>query len=112
MRTLIRGFAALAPACPSEGCFTVTAMVENRDDPDALAAVEEQVGRFESGFRAALQRAQDLGELKPDARPDRLARSLTTSCYGVGLLSRLPSSSARIGDAVAVMLALLDDAAA
>ncbi len=111
MRTLIRGFAALAPSCPSEGCLTVTAMVENRDDPEALAIVEEQVGRLEQGFNDALTRARDLGELKPTVRPERLARSITTTCYGMGLLSRLPSSGARIGDAVSVILGQLDDAA-
>ncbi len=112
VRTLIRGFAALAPTCPTGGCLTVTAMVETRDDAEALAAVEEQVARFENGFRSALERAQQQGELKAEVRPERLARSLTTTCYGLGLLSRLPSSAARIGDAVAVMLDLLDDAAA
>ena len=62
-----------------------------------------------NGFREALQRARELGELAPDARPERLARSLTTTVYGLGLLSRLPSSGPRVGDAVAVMLELLDE---
>jgi len=112
VRTLIRGFAALVGACPSEGCLTVTAMVETRDDAEALAIVEEQVMRFEDGFREALERARDLGELKPEARPDRLARALTTGCYGMGLLSKLPGSGPRIGDAVSVLLQVIDDAAA
>lgn len=111
VRTLIRGFAALAPSCPSEGCLTVTAIVETREDPEAMAIVEEQVGRLEQGFCEALTRARDLGELKAEVRPERLARAITTTCYGLGLLSRLPSSGARIGDTVSVLLEQLEDAA-
>jgi TetR/AcrR family transcriptional repressor of nem operon len=112
VRTLLRGFAALATSCPSDGCLTVTAMVEIRDDEEAMAVVERQVVRLEDGLRDALERARDRGELRADARPERLARALTTSCYGLGLLARLPGSGPRIGDAVAMMLALVDDAAA
>jgi len=112
VRTVIRGLAAQATACPSEGCLTVTAMVETRNDPEALDVVERHVELLEHGFRAALASAQAKGELRPDARPERLARALITSVYGIGLLTRLPSSSARIGDAVSVLIGLLDDAAA
>jgi len=111
VRTLIRGFAALAPSCPSEGCLTVTAMVETRDDPAVLAIVEEQVSRLEQGFGEALARARDLGELKASVRPERLARAITTTCYGMGLLSRLSSSGARIGDTVSVLLEQLEEVA-
>lgn len=112
VRTLIRGLAALATTCPSEGCLTVTAMVEKRDDPEALAVVEGQVARLERGFRDALARAREQGELRADARPVRLARFLTTAIYGIGLLTRLPDSGGRIADAVAVLLDFLDDAEA
>lgn len=112
LRTLVRGFAALSTTCPSEGCLMVTAMVENRGDPEALAVVEGQIGRLETGFRKALERARDLGELRPEARPERLARILTTTTSGMDLLHRLPGSSHRIADSVAVLLDLLDDAAA
>ena len=111
VRTLIRGFAAMATSCPSEGCLTVTALVENREDDEALAVVERQVERFEEGFRVALERAQDAREIRADVRPSRLARTLTTTCYGIGLLTRLPSSGPRIGDSVSVLLELLDAAA-
>jgi TetR/AcrR family transcriptional repressor of nem operon len=110
VRTLIRGMAAMATSCPSEGCLTVTAMVENRDDAEALAIVEGQVNSLEQGFRMALENAQGLGELRPEARPARLARSLTTAVYGIGLLTRLPGSGPRIADAVSVILETLDTA--
>lgn len=112
LRTVIRGWAALATRCPGEGCLTVVGIIENRGDPEALAVVEQQVERLEQGFRETLARAQAAGELNPTASPARLARSFTSTVYGLGLLSRLPGSGPRIGDAVAVMLGLLDDAAA
>lgn len=108
LRTLIRGFAAYATACPNEGCFTVTALVETRDDPEALAVVERQIERLERGFEAALERAREAGELVPSVRPARLARTLTISCNGIGLLTRLPSSGPRVADAVSVLLELVN----
>ena len=112
LRTVIRGWAALASQCPSEGCLTAAAIVENRGDAEALGIVEHQVERLEEGFRRTLERASDRGELLESASPTRLARALTSTCYGLGVLARLPGSGARIGDAVAVMLALIDDWAA
>ncbi|MCB1184016.1 TetR/AcrR family transcriptional regulator [bacterium] len=112
VRTLVRGFAALASTCPAAGCFTVTAMVESRDDPEAVAVVAAQVARFEDGLHAALAEARAGGELRPDADPRRLARTITTAMYGLGLVVRLPDSAGRIADTVATLLALLDEAAA
>jgi TetR/AcrR family transcriptional repressor of nem operon len=110
VRTLIRGFAAMATTCPSEGCLTVTAMVESREDPEVLALVDRQVARLEAGITAALTQARARGELKSGARPARLARALTTAVYGMGVLTRLPGSGPRIGDTVDVLLDLLDEA--
>ena len=112
LRTVIRGWAALATQCPGNHCLTIVGIVENHGDAEALAVVEKQVERLENGFRNTLERAQTAGELQPTASPARLARSLTATCYGLGVLSRLPSSGPRIGDAVAVMLELIDQSAA
>ena len=112
VRTLVRGLAALATSCPSEGCLTVTAVVENRDDADALAVAERQVEHLEAGLRAALERALAAGELRDGTRPERLARALTTAFHGAGVLARLPGSGPRIADTVAALLDQLDAAAA
>ncbi len=111
LRTLLRGFAAYATSCPSEGCFTVSAMVENRDDPEALAIVERQVVRLESAYQATLERAREAGEIRADVRADRIARLLVTTGHGIGLLTRLPDSGPRIGDSVASLLELVDEVA-
>ena len=112
LRTLVRGWAVLATQCPGPGCLTATAIVESGADADALAVVETQVNRLEQGFRETLERARENGELKKSASPIRLARALTSTLYGFGVLSRLPSSGPRIGDAVGVLLDLIDAAAA
>ena len=108
LRTVLRGWADMALRCPGDGCLTAAAIVETRDDPEALAVVEAQVARLEDGFRDALERAKEARELRPDARPDRVARTLTTVAYGIGVLARLSSSGPRIGDAVSEMLRLID----
>ena len=110
LRTVIRAFAAMATACPSEGCLTVTAMVENREDAGAVQVVERHVERLERGFHDAIERAKAAGEIRADVRTARLSHALITTCYGVGLLTRLPGSGPRIGDAVSMLLDLLDDA--
>ncbi len=112
VRTVLRGMAAMATQCPNEGCLTVTALVESRGDEEALRVIEAQVERLEAGFRTALERARAAGQLRADARPERLARMLITSFYGIGVLCRLPSSDQRIADAVSTLLQLVDDAAA
>jgi TetR/AcrR family transcriptional repressor of nem operon len=112
VRTVLRGWAALAPLCPSEGCLTARAIVEVHDDPEALAVVEAQVERLDGGFLDALTRAEAAGELKSDVRPERLAHALTTVAYGLGVLSRLPGSGRRIADTVSTMISMVDAAAA
>ena len=66
---------------------------------------------LEQGFKAVLERAKVRGELRTQAAPARLARLLTSTVYGFGVLSRLPGSGPRIGDAVAGMLELIDSVA-
>lgn len=108
LRTLLRSFAAYATNCPNEGCFTVSAMVENRGDSEALAIVERQVARLETAYRVNLDRARKAGEIRTDVRTHRLARTLVTASHGIGLLTRLPGSGPRIGDAVSSLLDLVD----
>ena len=110
VRTLIRGFASLATKCPDEGCLTVTALVESRDDTEALAGVADQVERLEQGIQSALERAQGLGEIRPGAKVQQLARAVTTAIYGIGLLVRLPDGGARIAAVVSFLIDAIEDA--
>ena len=111
VRTVLRGWADMASRCPSDGCLTATAIVEIRDDPEALAIVEAHVNRLEAAFRDALERAREVGEIRGDVCPAQLASALTCTAYGIGVLVRLPTSGRRIGDTVSVLLRLVDGAA-
>ena len=112
VRTIVRGMADLATRCPGNGCLTVTALVDVPDDEETRAVVEEQVDRLERGFHAALNAARAAGELGADVNTARLARSLTTMFFGLGVLSRLPGSGPRIADAVGAALETLEAAEA
>ena len=89
----------------------VSAMVENRDDNEAMELVERQVMRLETAYKDVLERGKAAGEIRADARSDRIARMLITTGHGIGLLTRLPDSGPRIGDAVAGLLELIDSVA-
>lgn len=100
-------FEGYGAECPSAGCLTGTALVEARQDEQALEVAGAHIRRLEQGFREALERAQTAGELKPDSSPERLARAIITTSQGIGLLSRLPGSGERIRDAVDVLREVL-----
>ncbi len=104
LRTLIRGFASYATTCPAEGCLTVTALVNSREDADALAAVSQHVQSLENGIECALTRAKKQGQINAHTDAASLARYITTSLYGIGLLVRLPDSSARIAATVSHLM--------
>lgn len=110
--TVVRAWAGYAAQCPGDGCLTVNSIIETRGDPEALAILETQVGRFEQGFRDALSKAKEAGELKASANPDKLARALITTCYGIGVLNRLDGSAPRIRDSVSLILEVLHNARA
>jgi len=112
VRTIVRAMAALATTCPSDGCLIVSAIVENHTDPEIRDFAEHEVNRLEAGFKAALVAAQLNGELLPDANPARIAHTITTSMFGIGLLIRLPQSGQRVADTVSVLLELIDRSAA
>lgn len=112
VRTVLRAWAGLASSCPAEGCLTASGIVQNHDDPDALAVLQRQVDRFEQGLVDALRRARRARELRAGVPIERLARTIVTMGNGIGVLCRLPNSALRVRDAVSTMLALIDDAAA
>jgi len=110
VRTLIRSLAVLATECPGDGSLTVTAMVEGRHDPEVQEVAAAQVAQLEAGLAEALDRARTCGELAEGVSPTGLARMLTTTMCGMGLLARSPGSGARIADTVGMLLEFLDRA--
>jgi len=112
VRTVVRGMAALAATCPSDGCLVVSAIVENHNDTEIRDFAEHEVNRLEAGFLDALDAAQKQGELRPNANPIRIARAIITAMFGIGLLIRLPESGPRVADTVSVLLELINEAGA
>lgn len=108
VRALVQSWGEVAEHCPTEGCLTVTAIIDSGDDDEARAIVESHVHRLEAGLIGALSRAQIAGEVDESASVERLGRSLVTTCYGIGVVGRLPSSGARVRDAVDDALARID----
>lgn len=108
VRALVSSWGSLAGACPSDGCLTITAIVDSSDDSEALAIVEGHVARLEGGLIAALKKARAAGELSAGTQVPQLARALLACCYGVGVLAKLPGSQTRIRAAVADALARID----
>lgn len=108
VRTLILSWSAAAAQCPTDGCLTITAIVDSTGDEEARCLVEGHVDRLEKGIRAALKKAQTQGELLPTAAPTPLARSLITTCYGIGVLAKLPGSGPRVKAATNEALTYLD----
>ncbi len=101
IRSLVAAWGEVANQCPSDGCLTVNAIIDSTADEGARTIVEGHVERLEKGLKGALKRAQVAGELTPEAQPARLARSLVATCYGIGVLCKLPSSGQRVKAAVA-----------
>lgn len=111
LRGLIAGWASFADACPTDGCLTVNAIIEAGDD-EARAAVDSHVERLERGLIERLDAAVAAGELRPDTPTERLGRAMVTTCYGIGVLGKLPSSGDRLRDATADLAERLDAYAA
>jgi TetR/AcrR family transcriptional repressor of nem operon len=105
---VLDGFAAYAKDCPSEGCLTVTGLVEGRQDEECMRVAAAQVARLEKAFADALRRARACGELPGSFRHREVAAALVTMAQGIGLLARVPGSRGRIRGAVAAMRALVD----
>jgi TetR/AcrR family transcriptional repressor of nem operon len=108
VRSFVTSLAACASQCPTDGCLTITAIVDSAGDEEARTIVEGHVDRLEKGLKTALKRAQQEFKLTPDAQPTRLARSLITTYYGIGVLAKLPGSALRIKAAAAEALERLD----
>ncbi|MBF6043678.1 TetR family transcriptional regulator [Streptomyces sp. NRRL B-1677] len=93
------------------GCFVTNTAVELAPhDPDAARGVEESWLALERALTSALTRAADQGELPPGSDPVALARMLLVLMQGMRVVGKAVPDRARIRDAAAQALALLDRA--
>ena len=91
------------------GCFIGNCAAElARNDANAGNRVRRALDRIESVFRAALERAQERGEIARGSELDALARFLTASFQGLRLVGKAKPDRAVLDDIAAVTLRCLD----
>ena len=74
---------------PSRACMLVKTVLETPDDDPLLRRkAEELLGSAEAMFARAFERAKAVGELPPEADPERLARRLQTEIFGLGVYAQ------------------------
>ncbi|MEH6378019.1 helix-turn-helix domain-containing protein [Streptomyces sp. KLMMK] len=91
------------------GCFVTNTAVELAPhDPAAARGVEESWLALEAALTAALTRAQEQGELPAGRDPVALARMLLVLMQGMRVVGKAVPGRARLRDAAAQALALLE----
>ncbi|QLE74683.1 TetR/AcrR family transcriptional regulator [Streptomyces rectiverticillatus] len=91
------------------GCFVTNTAVELAPhDPAAARGVEESWLALEAALTAALTRAQEQGELPAGRDPAALARMLLVLMQGMRVVGKAVPGRARLRDAVAQALTLLE----
>lgn len=90
LRRLFRCIMKLAEETGYCGCFIGNAMAEFGDsDREVRRVLATALGRMEDMLAGVLQRAQEAGELSPQARPRDLAKLVVVAVQGSALMSKL-----------------------
>jgi TetR/AcrR family transcriptional repressor of nem operon len=82
--------------------------VERREEAVARR-MQNGAEQFESVFRAAVERAQQEGDVPPEKDADALARYLMSSRSGLLAVRKAGASEAELRDVIDVTLSALDD---
>ncbi|WP_248964676.1 TetR/AcrR family transcriptional regulator [Sphaerisporangium perillae] len=91
------------------GCMVVNAAAEMMPADDEIARfVEANWAAIETALTSALTRARAQGELPADRDPRAMARFLLVFLQGLRLVSKGSSDPARLHDAAAQALSILD----
>ncbi|HLT35432.1 MAG TPA: TetR/AcrR family transcriptional regulator [Enhygromyxa sp.] len=85
-----------------------TALELGQRDPDARERVSAHLRDVEGVFAAALERGQRAGELDASRDVRALARFLTGSIHGLGILARGGAPTPVLRDTITTTLAVLD----
>jgi TetR/AcrR family transcriptional repressor of nem operon len=110
VRELVERFAAEAAGDERRrGCFVVNTAVELAPhDADATRRVQASWDYLETALTTALLRARAQGELPASKDPRALARCLLVFLQGLRVMGKAATEPARLRDAAAQALALLD----
>jgi TetR/AcrR family transcriptional repressor of nem operon len=95
------------------GCLMTNSAIE-RAPRDAVSAgrIRAHLERLEGAFRGALGRARERGEIRSDTQVDDLARYLSGSAQGLGVMARAGSSMESLEGVVRGVLGTLAQASA
>lgn len=110
VRALVERYAAeAAQDTTHRGCLVVNTAVELAPHDRALARrVEANWDFIETTLTTALARARAQGELSPNKDPRSLARFLLTMLQGLRVIGKGSRDPARVRDAAAQALSILD----
>lgn len=110
VRALVTRYATeSASDSEGRGCFVVNTAVELAPrDPAAARRVQASWDHAETALTAALMRARAQGELARDKDPQALARCLLVFMQGLRVMGKAATEPARLHEATAQALALLD----
>lgn len=84
---------------PSRACMLVKTLLETPDDDPVLRRLTENMLRMmEASFSRAFHHARDVGELPPNANPDRLACRLQAEIFGLRTYAQRTDTKARVAE--------------
>ena len=90
------------------GCFIVNSIVEvDSQDSEAARFLARKIHHLERGFREALERAAEAGEIPSSVDPRQMARILVNTAQGLAILGKLPVGTEFLDDIIEGTRALL-----
>jgi TetR/AcrR family transcriptional repressor of nem operon len=108
-RSLEGFFRAVAAERPSLGCMTCNIGVELAPhDAEIRRHVARDMAVVEQAFLGTIKRGQADGSISKRHDPFRLARFLVVCLQGLQVTARAVADRARLDDAVATLMAMLD----
>jgi TetR/AcrR family transcriptional repressor of nem operon len=108
IEAVVAFFEALAGDERGRGCFVANALVEVAPhDPELARVLEETLDLLQDGLRAAVERAQEQGEIPAGRSAAALARALTNAMIGMAVTGKLRPGREALRDIQAGTLAML-----
>lgn len=92
----------------THGCMITNAAVSEIEDREIAAFVRASYRRNEKAFKKILDKAIEVGELKPGTDTEALAQFLLHSTQGIRVLSRVSPSSKTMNNIVDGVMSVLD----
>ncbi len=92
----------------TRGCMITNASIEQADELEILAFLQEVHRAYDRDFQKTLDRARAQGELKPDTDTKALAQYLAHSAQGLRVLAKINPGKKKVKNIVELTLSTLD----